>query len=575
MRTFPCLPPPRLAAAGLAILALELWAGAALGQTSMLDELRRQSGPLREGPAEDTDLSTTGQIGPLRTLAPARQTLAPRADIRPEPEREPAEDETPEPRRRTFDLFAAPETPTANAPARLNPRTRATARASARTGAPLAAEDDGAAVPFAEPEAATGLGLVQPPNPPLAAGIADEVQFGFDSRRAGRTSTALEQTLRRPQGDPFAPVGLSAGRFILYPELIQTLGISSNLEDEPGGRSGLFSETSLNARLLSDFSADEAELNAGLTWRRNFAGEPENDPRATLDGRYRLEIDHLTRATVRGALEYRQEDASDIASALDGTAFGTERVDRFLGSVSGDLERDLGRFALRGTGTIARSSYGDKPLPQDDDYTTLTAGLRAGYTLSPALQPFVEASLGRRLFDEDQPFGAASPGRDSLIPSVRAGLALDLSEKLAGELALGYAANRPDDDGARDTSAPTIDASLAWSPQRGTDVTLGLRTAFQPDLSSSAAEVDYEGSLGLRHILTARTDLNGALTLRYADSTRDADDETTYSAEAGFTYWINRNAAFTGLVSQSFLVGATSADDYSATGARLGVKLQR
>ena len=49
---------------------------------------------------------------------------------------------------------------------------------------------------------------------------------------------------------------------MLYSTLDQSIGASSNLSNSADGESGIFSETSVAARLLSDWSEHEFELNA-------------------------------------------------------------------------------------------------------------------------------------------------------------------------------------------------------------------------------------------------------------------------------------------------------------------------
>ncbi|MCP3054208.1 outer membrane beta-barrel protein [Aurantimonas marianensis] len=415
----------------------------------------------------------------------------------------------------------------------------------------------------------TGL---PPGNPPLAAGVAGEALPADSSLRTNRPTEAIGRIVRRGEDDPFAPVGIRAGRFILYPELLQTLGTSTNSDQIPGGEGGAFSETTVSARLLSDWSQDEAELNSRLTFRRNFSGETRDDPEAAVDGRWRFDLDRLTTATLRGAVAYRREDAGEIDAALR----NSDRPEILTASTSAQLQRDFGRLRMTGTGTAAREAYYGQPAGfRDQSYTTLTAGLRAGYELSPALSPFIEGSVGWRLFDDSSIRGPNDVGRDSLLPSLRAGLMLDLAEKLTGEIAAGYAWNLPDDPAAETTGTPTLDANLVWSPRRGTDVNFAARTAFEPETAGTSTTTSYTGSLGLRHVLTARADLTAALTAEYSDSTLPREDEIALTGETGITYWFNRTLAFTGLYSHQEVYSDADDGDYSADTIRLGLKLQR
>ncbi|HEX2017786.1 MAG TPA: outer membrane beta-barrel protein [Aurantimonas sp.] len=535
----------------------ELRTGDGLTGDQGLENMRRRPVEARIGAGERLDPRSqdlrTGRSG--EAAAPDD----PRYDLPPEDA-----EETPPSPAPSFDLFeAAP--PRAAAPA-------------GRTGRVNPVRPTSVAAPRSDPEREPGEAVGARPastavstaaNPPLSAGVAGETPGSFDLLRNNRPAAASQRIIRRPAGDPFAPVGIRAGSFILYPELIQNAGASSNIDDKPGGEGGAFSETTISARLISDWSRHESELNTRLTYRRNFAGEVPEEPDAAVDGRLRLDIDHVTSAIFRGALEYRREDPIEIDPALS----GADRPDLLTGSASAQLQRDFGPLALGATGTVAREAYSGLPatLPSQS-YTTLTGALRAGYRLSPALQPFLEGSIGRRLFDEDV---AGEVGRDSLIPSLRAGVDLDLTEKLRGEIALGYAWNRPDDDRGEATAAPTVDASLQWSPQRGTEVTLAARTTFEPESSGLSTTVSYEGSLGVTHALTARTDLTAAFTTIYAESSLPESDEVELIGEAGFNYWLTRSLAVTGLYSHRELHSQVADADYRSHTVRLGVKLQR
>ena len=418
-----------------------------------------------------------------------------------------------------------------------------------------------------------GVSGLLPRNPPLAPGIAGEALAADSQLRTNRRVEALGQLLRRSQDDPFAPAGIRVGKLILYPELIQTLGASTNLDDKRNGAGGVFSETTVSSRLLSDWSSNEAEFNTSLTYRHDFAGEKSEDPSATADGRLRLDIDRLTTATLRGAIDYRREDAGDVNDAFQGSRTRPEVLNL---SASGAVAREFGRLTITGTGTVARQAYSNLPDGAlDQNLTTLTASLRTGYDLSPALAPFVEASLGRRIFDLNDTPGADAIKRNSLVPSARVGVALNLAEKLIGEVAVGYAVNRPDDDTLDSHGAPTLDANLVWSPQRGTDVTLAARSTFAPQSDGRSTTVDYETSLGLRQSITARTDLTASVTGRYSDSDQPSNDEFLLTSDLGFNYWLSRYAALTGLYTHRQNFAQQRGQDYTSDTVQLGVRLQR
>ncbi|MEX6505095.1 outer membrane beta-barrel protein [Jiella sp. M17.18] len=418
-------------------------------------------------------------------------------------------------------------------------------------------------------------GLPVQPNPTLTAGVADETLPADSLLRTNRPTEAIDRILRpkRKAQDPFAAVGIRAGTFILYPQLIQTLGLSSNIDATAGGKGGAFTETTVSTRLLSDWSMNEAEINSTLTYRRNFAGETRSDPDAALDGRLRLDLSHDTVATLRGAVEYKRENASDISDSYT----TTQKAGVVDGSVSAELSHDFTPITLTGTATAARESYTDLPGggTVNDNYTTLTTALRTSYDLSPALKPFIEASIGRRLFDTDYPSATGTLNRNAWIPALRAGVSIDVTEKIRGEIAAGYAWKRPDDPAAERTSAPTVDANLVWSAQRGTDVTLSARTTFEPEPTGASTTTSYQGAVGIRQQAGERTNLTAVLRAQYKNSTLPANDETLLTGEAGFTYWFNRSMALTGLYSHSQDFSQVKDASYHVDTVSLGVKLQR
>jgi hypothetical protein len=575
----------RLGAVALAIGGT-LPCGLALAQTALSPPTLRGS-DLRPGAGGDTPTDT--RLRQLPPQAPAPDTDVPSdyepfsrgsedASDRPDDLDAPADEDplapvpAPPPRFNLFDP-AEESNPVLNSAA---PPAQANAAENARAGSAAGrgeAETDRDGRPLDPLLAARYGGL---PGADLATASTAVRSARGDSilGRQNLAITPLRGTIPIAQDDPFAPIGIRAGSFVLYSTFEQAIGASSNLSRSAGGESGLFSETIASARLLSDWSENEAELNALASYRRNFSGELESEPNLSLDGRYRLDIDRLTTATLRGAIAYRQEDPIE----LDAGDLVSERPDILTYSASANLERQFGRATagletsvLRQTKTQMARPDGSRDL--DESYTTLTAALRTGYEISPAMQPFLEGGLGYRIFDEDTT--PAGLERNSTIPSLRAGLAFDLGEKFLGEIATGYAWNLPEDANLANSGSPTFDGRLAWSPQRGTDVVLTASTSFDPDTDGSGTSTLYESAIALRHRLTHRTDLTSTLSAAYRDSEIDTEVETSYAAEAGFTYWLNRTLAFTGLARHERLDSRQPGEDFTAESVRIGLRLQR
>lgn len=405
----------------------------------------------------------------------------------------------------------------------------------------------------------------------LPSGPVRHARIGTVGDRLNLRTAPLRGMFPVSSDDPFAPVGVRLDGFVLYAALDQSLGLSSNLDEIPKAKGGAFSDTALSARFRSDWSRHSAELNALANYRRNFAGEERSDPDLNVDGSLRFDVDRLTAATLRGGFTYRKEEAED----LDSLAEGTERPDLLNYAAGADLDRQFGRASARASVSAVRETTSDRPgavSVLDENFNTYTVGLRAGYQISQAFSPFVEGGVGRRIFDGSRDF----PGleRNSVIESLRAGIAFDLGEKLRGEVAAGYGWNVPDAHELGIVGSPTLDARLAWSPQRGTDVALTASTTFDPDPVGSATATLYEAGVAARHRATARLDLDAAVTAGYRDSQLDTDVERTLGTSAGFTYWLSRSLAVIGLASHDRVNRVNGPGDYEVSAVKLGIRLQ-
>lgn len=367
--------------------------------------------------------------------------------------------------------------------------------------------------------------------------------------------------------------GIPLGTFTLKPSIGQTVNSETTRSGDSRERR-TYTETGLKGTLTSDWSRHQLSITGEGYWQRNLSGTGETKPRADIDGAFRLDISRDTIATLRAGYSFDREDATD-PNAINGaeTQAGVNEY-----SLGAGIEHDFG--ILRGSAKVDvnRLTYSDvdlsdgTTLSQKDrnrDVGTLTT--RIGYELSPALIPFLEASIGRGIYEQSS--DSQGYGRSYKTYSGRAGVEVDLGEKLKGELALGYNTYRFDDARLKNLNGATIDGLINWSPQRGTDVSTGLSTTLEPSTTSGesgalaytlSSRVTHE----LRSALVAR--LSNSLTFRNYPSGSASSDTKVWLTGAGLTYDINRYLALTGDVSYE----RTTPDRGEATSvARIGVGL--
>ncbi len=333
------------------------------------------------------------------------------------------------------------------------------------------------------------------------------------------------------------------GSFILRPSVNQSVN-TERTKSAGTSSSHSYLATTVNGTLTSDWGRHALTITGEGTFDRTISGESSSSssqPNGRLDADLRLDLSNSTVAHITGGYAYQKEDANSPNATSDATSQAS--VNRFTSGAS--VERDFG--VLRGTAAIAanRAVYGDIGLADgsrlslsDRDRTAVEGRVRLGYELSQALIPFVELAAGRSFYDQE--FDNSGYARSSYSYAARTGLQFDFSEKLRGELGLGYATVDYDDSRLPTINAFTIDGNIAWSPRRGTNVDLGLKTSVQDSTTAGLSGwTEYQLTAGLSHQLlndlTAR--VTGSTTLR--DFSYQSD-ETSWQAGFGLVWNINR-----------------------------------
>jgi hypothetical protein len=376
-------------------------------------------------------------------------------------------------------------------------------------------------------------------------------------------------------GNPYEPTGIRVGSFILRPSISQNLGHEKNSSGVTTRRT--YSQTGLRGSLVSDWSRHQLSVEAEGIYQRNISGTGETEPRLRLDTDLRLDLSDSTIANITAGYDFERESSSDPnaingATAQSGvhTYSAGARVTRDFGLIRGTIGAEVERRTY-GSATLAD---GSRLVLSDRNYTEGTLTGRVGYELSPALIPYLEASVGRSSYDDK--YDSLGYERSATTLGGRAGVELDLGEKLRGDLGLGYERARFDDTRLATLDALTLDGTIQWSPQRGTDLRLGLATELEPSTAAGqSGYVSYEATSELTHELRENlvARLSAAYTLRDFKNAGNPD-QTIYLVGTGITWNINRWLAMTGDVSYE-LTRQRGTSDTGVTRAGIGLVLRR
>jgi len=379
--------------------------------------------------------------------------------------------------------------------------------------------------------------------------------------------------------DPYAPLGIDAGAFDLYPAVELIGGYDTNPEREPGDGGARLYTVAPELRAQSNWSRHE--LKADL--RGSYTGySPDATPslsRPYLNGKIdgRVDVTKRTRIDLGGRMLVSTDNPgspnlqADLAklpifTTVGGTAGLGQRFNRFDVSIKGDVERTAYQNSTLTDGSIASN--------EDRNYNQYTGTLRGSYELSPGLTPFVEVAADTRVHDLDADFSGFQ--RDSKGLTGKAGAKFELTRLLSGEAAVGYTRRVYDDPRLAMIGGLIGNASLLW--------TVDALTSFKLTAASSVGESavpDVSGALyrdvGLQLDHAFRRWLIGSLKFGFGlDDYVGLDRiDKRYSAGVGLTYKLNRSVQIKGEFRQDWLRSNIEDVDYAASIFLLGLRLQR
>ncbi|CAH2401126.1 outer membrane beta-barrel protein [Mesorhizobium ventifaucium] len=538
-----------------------------VSESAILEDQQRKTRQLSLANAQDQTAqagATTQSTAPTPTYQPASPGAV-------------QDDDTAPATGSIFDPPDATDDPFADTPAPIPPRRPS----SATQGA--ADRDEAAETQAAETQAATAT-TVTTDGEDSAATDQDPVNsraVTIDSADrqldpGAERVEAIEGRDRRAEDDPFAATGIKLGSFVIRPTLEQGLRASSNADSSSEGKPALLSETALRFNAISDWRENSAVIDGYGIFLKTISGDEVEEARGAVDGTLNIDLDNDLRAIANLGYEAAPESASSPV-VIEGTV---EQPVRQSINSSLAVEKDAGKMRFALTGAVEHDIYGDARLStggtlsqKDRDSTLYTATLRTGYEISPAITPFTEVEIGRRVYDlrvDTNGFERSSTGF-----GIRAGAELDLGEKLAGEFSAGWLREAIDDDRLPAISGATVNADLRWSPERGTTIGLiGQTTVEGTTTANESGDILYSGLLTGEREIRANLIGNAAFGVGWRDYIGSDGHDLTLSAEAGLTWWLNRYAGLTTRARTEKQISNLEGRDYTAHSIFVGVTLQ-
>ena len=403
--------------------------------------------------------------------------------------------------------------------------------------------------------------------------------------------------------DPYAPLGVHAGSFLLYPAIDMIGGYDTNPARAPSAKGATLYSVAPELRAQSNWSRHE--LKGEL--RGSYTGySPDAEPtlsRPNVNGKVdgRVDVTSMTRIDLGGRLLVATDNPGSpnlqaglaklpIYTTYGGSAGVGQKINRFDLSLTGDAERTAYQASKLTDGSTASND--------DRNYDQYSVKLRGGYELTPGVTPFVEASTDTRRHDlVTDSFGYR---RNSKGVTGQLGSTFELSRLLTGEVAAGYTRRDYDDARLAQLSGLIGNASLVWTANALTSVKFTAASAIAESTIAGVSGV-FSRDIGLQIDHSFRrwligsvkfgagfdsykgTDIaTGGTTVAICDcvvstpggTAADREDKR-YSAGLGLTYKLNRTTQIKGEFRQDWLRSNVSGNDYTASIFMLGLRFQQ
>ena len=500
-------------------------------------------------PAQAQPESTFTPLPALSGAAPAKAKPVPAAAPPPPPQIEPHKAST----RPGAVLPGEREPiPVSNPPAVVYP-----APAAARPGATLAIP----AADLFQPS----LGTPPPGGPPL-----NTLPLGTPALRP----------LPIAEGDPYAPLGLRAGSFLVYPAIELSAGYDTNPAHTPVGPASPQLVVAPELQVRSDWARHSLTANivGSYTDYTSDAFSPSlNRPylNGTIDGRIDVRRETQVLLENRFLVSTDNPGSPNLVAGLAKLPIYTD-----VGGTLG-VAQQFNRFQITLKGTIDRSVYDNSVLTDgesvsnaDRDFNQYGGIARFGYELNPGFKPFVEVDADERIHDEQ--IDRDGVRRDSTGVSGKAGAAVDLFGSLTGELALGYMQRTYKDPTLPIIGGVVLDGSLTWKVSALTTARLtAASTVNESVLPGTSGAFSRDVNVQVDHAF--RWWLIGTAQAGYGrdDYVGLGRQDNRYFISSGLTYKLNRLMQLKGTLRQDWLTSNTSGAAYAATSFLAGVRLQR
>lgn len=348
----------------------------------------------------------------------------------------------------------------------------------------------------------------------------------------------------------YAPIGGRIGSFFLYPTVSATLVGTDNVRATDGDRESEFYSV-LHADLLlrSNLARHGLKLRAfaDQSVHARFSHEDVTRFGGQFDGQ--LDISRDTQLTVRGLAERQAEERSSYNNLT--AARAPVRYGHYLAALA--LNQSLSPVTLSAGLSYDRFDYDNavsfagEPISQRYRTHEQVSGTGAAtYTIHPGFAVLVRGSVDKRSYPlpANSPLQPGGLSRDSSGARIEAGLKLDLTSLLYGEVRVGYMRRDYSDPAYIDTSGLSFGADLLWNVTPLTSVRFGAdRSVDEASSTTIAGNRRTQFDLSLDHELLRNLILTAATSYARIEPLGPVPNSSSYLARLDARYLLSRQVS--------------------------------
>jgi hypothetical protein len=350
-------------------------------------------------------------------------------------------------------------------------------------------------------------------------------------------SVQTQSSALHPPPSEYEPIGIRSGNLILYPDLFAGVAYDDNIYAEPTNtKSDEIFELVPQVRAQAGQGAWNFRALGLADIRRYAKHHSENSVGAIVQGEATFTPRDNESFHVLAGWQRRVEDRGD-PEANPGIGVGPRIASVFNGQI--DYHRARGQWLVDAVANVTRSNY----LAAEDlyrDHTSVGGQLTAGRLVGGLTFATVTAFVEHRSFDRK--IDLSGFDRDATTYGARAGIQISPGGLLEGSASIGVFHFDPVDKQIDPYTGLSISADLIYRPTERTSV---LLDAFRGNVATyrTGAKSRTDTRFGVTIQQEIHHDLFAHLTGYVRDSKYRGGGltETTYLAEGGIEYLVNRN----------------------------------